>query len=344
MQDGLAQMFEDAAVKWDADKSPMLQKKTTDSHAGSAFDALLGKAEPKLPHLVALIETEQVAIQKREKDFYGDGESIMPGFHPSFISGTTCRTAYWYSLQEANFFHIDPKLQRIFDNGSDVHSRIQRYLASRLLGTWRCRKCQTTIGQQRAYAHFLRENLSNPAYRDEIEHTDAMSITDKPIPMPTVCPGCDRKQEDEFNNLFVYKEWRIIDPVSGIVGKTDGIILHNNKHVPIEIKSANNRNCLNLLKSGPSLKYRKQFMLYVDRLAAQHPDLEWAGGGIFVYENKDTQQLIEIECWPDTKILEEIYARCTLARTEGRGEAILNDDCAQCNFAQQCVKDGRRER
>lgn len=341
---GFAAMFEDAQSKWDAEKSPVFEKKAPTTLSGNAFDSLLGKSKPSLPHVVAIVELEQVNIQRREKDFYGDGESIMPGFHPSFISGTTCQAAYFYSLTEDTSFHIDPKLQRIFDNGSDFHSRIQRYLTPLLLGTWRCRKCQTTIGQQRAYAHFLRENLDNPAYRDEIEHTDAMSITDVPTPVPVICPGCDRKQAGEFNNLFVYKEWRIIDPETGIVGKTDGIILYDGKYIPLEFKSANNRTCLGLAKTGPSLKYKKQFMLYIDRLKAQHPDLPFSDGGVFIYENKDTQQLIEIECWRDEAVLGPILARCLAARTEGRGRAVLNDECPDCKFSAQCVKDGRSER
>lgn len=338
-----AAMFDDAQSKWDADKSAVFEKKAPTTLSGNAFDALIGKPKANLPHLVPIIETEQVAIQRRSEGFYGDAESIMDGFHPSFISGTTCQAAYHYNRSIENKFHVDAKLQRIFDNGSDVHTRIQRYLSARLVGTWRCRKCQATHGQQPAYMAFLEKTAAtNPGYADELAHTATVSAS--PIAAPAQCARCERKAADEFNPLFVYKEWRIIDPETGIVGKTDGILAFDGKYVPIEIKSANNRTCLTLAKTGPSLKYKKQFNLYIDRLKAQHPDLPFTDGGIFVYENKDTQQLIEIECWRDDAIISPILERCRKALTEGRGEAILNDDCLNCGYAQQCVKDGRRER
>ena len=343
MQDGLAEMFADAGARWEADKAPAFAKKAgEDALAAPAFDALFGRPASQLPHVVAVIETEQKARQQREKGFYGDGESIMPGFHPSFISGTDCQAAYFYSITDLSKFTPEPKLQRIFDNGSDVHSRIQAYLAPRLVGTWRCRKCQATHGQQPAYMAFLRENAAkNPSYADEIAHT-ASEATD-PIPMPEVCLSCGRKAAEEFNPLFVYKEWRIIDSDTGIVGKTDGILVHNSKYILIEIKSANNRTCAGLGRTGASDKYKRQFQLYIDRLIAQHPDLPFSKGGVFIYENKDNQQLIEMECWLDPNVVGPILDRCRAAVLEGRGRAVLNDSCRDCPYAERCVKDGRHE-
>lgn len=339
-----AEAFAEAESRWDVTKSPAMQKRAgEDAPAAAAFDEMFGKPATKLPHVVAIIEVEQRLRQQRQKGFYGDAESIMPGFHPSFISGTDCQAAYWYSLGDHDRDDVEPKLQRIFDNGSDVHSRIQAYLAPRLVGTWRCRKCQATHGQQPAYMKFLREHAhNNPGYADEIAHTATESAD--PIPMPEQCVTCGRKTADEFNPLFVYKEWRIIDPETGIVGKTDGILVYEGKYIPIEIKSANNRVCTGLPRYNATIKYRKQFQLYIDRLLAQHPQLPFTKGGVFIYENKDNQQLIELECWLDENVVGPIKQRCQKVLSEGRGRAVLNDDCRECPYAQQCVKDGRDER
>jgi hypothetical protein len=63
-------------------------------------------------------------------------------FHPSDLSGQFCPRAWslynfhpdGYAVKEGA---VEPRLQRIFDNGTFFHSRLQRYLDGHLWGSWK---------------------------------------------------------------------------------------------------------------------------------------------------------------------------------------------------------------
>jgi hypothetical protein len=334
----LREFFTDADAKWSASSSPTFDKKVGATVADAALDALLGPTT-KTPHVVALVEAGQTELAKFRADKYGDDESIMAGFHPSFISGSTCQAAYYYNKTSKRTNDVPPKLQRIFDAGTDAHTRVQQYLTKYLVGTWQCRKCRAVHNQHAGYYHHLQgASALNDSYKDEL--LDIVSHSDTPIPVPAECSRCHRRHDEEYNGLFVYKEWRILDTEYGIVGKTDGLLLWKGSYVPIEIKSANSATCRTLAKKGVSPKYADQFKLYMFCLARQL-NVE-IPVGVFIYWNKDTQDLYEIECWIDKTEIQPILSRCLLAK-ESRGDAILTDECRDCPYTSVCIADGRRE-
>lgn len=343
--DNFASAFADAEAHWDAiaAKDPSVEKKVSHGGVADAFAEMFGNGPAaKTPLIKDFVEKGQTSLRELLGASYGDDESIIKGFHPSFISGSACPVAYYFNATtDRPPLHAPPRVYRIFDNGSDVHSRIQRYLSPWLRGTWRCRKCQATHNQNTEYVRYLENALKtehNRGYQDELK--EIVSHSEFPTAAPKECLGCKRKQSEEYNPLFVYKEWRIFSRRYGIVGKTDGLFDWKNKLLPIEIKSANTRTCKALPRVKPSPKYVKQFNFYMGALKEVFGDLI-ADVGLFIYEDKDNQDLYEFEHWYSPEITAKEYELCEQVMpvrdikelTPARG-----DECTQCPYFGPCHK------
>lgn len=98
------------------------------------FLAALAKNNSKPQTMLSLVERHilTLPVEEHRKDFM---------FHPSDLAGEFCPRAWvlfnyhpeGLTVRASSF---TTRHQRIFDNGKHVHTRIQRYLADNLWGTW----------------------------------------------------------------------------------------------------------------------------------------------------------------------------------------------------------------
>lgn len=191
-------------------------------------------------------------------------------FHPSELAGAFCPRAWslynyhpeGYSLKESG---VDPKLARIFGNGHDVHSRIQRYLGGSLWGLWR----------------------KQVGWEDE-----------KDLPVFLYERGFRPK-----GNGWEYAELLIRHDPDRIIGSTDGLLyIPGSGKWGLEVKSINPEG-FRFLQDRPKGIHLNQLYVYEHGLewkrleSGEEPvddfDAEPLRGFIVLYENKGTQDLKE---------------------------------------------------
>lgn len=194
------------------------------------------------------------------------GGVIERGFHPSSILHGECkrRGVYKYLNVEIDddVIGVVPALRKIFDNGHEVHDRLQRYATMMvrmknprmvLLGSWKCKGC--------GYVHSPDKEVA--------------------YPQGLVCPKCS-------SDRWKYNEFRLRNKKYRITGKRDGKFLIDGKlRVLWEIKSINGIQFSKL--KGPLEKHIKQLMFYL-WLDKQQTGKDAASIGLFTYECKNTQR------------------------------------------------------
>lgn len=200
------------------------------------------------------------------------GGEIEKGFHPSQIIGETCARKLFYDWvgaphpEEAK--DIDPKLRRIFDNGSGVHDRWQMYFALMsikndrfdLVGDWKCKGC--------GYKLSPAKETSIPVDLTKIDlNTGAAPYFE--------CPTCGCRR-------WRYNEFRLRKKALRITGKRDGKIIINGKKYLLEIKSINMFQFQKLYVPKPDHKVQFSFYLFCD---------DEVDEGFFLYECKNTQNI-----------------------------------------------------
>lgn len=190
------------------------------------------------------------------------GGVIEKGFHPSGVCRADCVRKLVYGYLdvegEAEENYIDPGLRRIFDNGSDMHDRWQRYMTMlslsnkkiTLLGDWKCKGCGEPISPGK-----------------EIP---------PPNPKKWKCKKCKATR-------YKYNEFRLRHKRYRITGKRDGKLLINGEKFMVELKSMNSFQFSNLTK--PVAGHIKQFSLYM------FCDKEKTRKGLFIYESKNDQKI-----------------------------------------------------
>lgn len=253
-------------------------------------------------------------IQGMVMDYFDDLNSQpdpphSPAFYPSTVAGKTCKHLYYHHYTTGRREQFGNQLRIIMDNGTDCHTRWQRYLAKHLLGTWKCTSCGSVLNENEKY-HKIKPN-------DKVVYT---SMT--PQPMPEKCPSCG-------GHHFQYEEWRVVSDKYGYRGKIDGIINYRNEWVGLEIKSASPVS-FDKFKGDYWLMdiYKKQFALYMDDLAIEK--------GVFLIENKGTQStltvpmlLSEVDLSEMKKTMLEVLAAKSV---DDLGQPLLNKDCEKCIF------------
>lgn len=190
--------------------------------------------------------------------------------HPSEFHGCKRRIAYAYYQATGlikvrdGAVKVDARLQRVFGNGHHVHDRFKSYLADpefcggTLLGWWQCRN----------WWHHLQKG----------DHPRIFGTEEKigiPLPKEPCECGCDK---------FEYVEVGVFDPEINMGGHVDTILLVK-EPVIVDYKSAMSRSFEKVI-SDPKPEHTTQMQLYLMMTGCRL--------GKFLYENKDTQTLKEI--------------------------------------------------
>lgn len=225
------------------------------------------------PDLLSIIrEGKQLALPHHEDD-----SERMQGFHPSQISGKSCLTFYWNHINDPVHSDPDDELQEIFDEGTELHERYQRYLTPYLKGTWMCRKCRSIHGMNTEYLRHKKLHLGSGKYGAWKKDSKIISDSFLPSPVPKACK-CK-------NTTFKYLEWRVID--NFITGKIDGVLTIDSKDYGLEIKSAG-INSFAMLTANANLvkKHKEQFSIYLDALKLER--------GFILYVLKGGQGVMDL--------------------------------------------------
>lgn len=293
------------------------------SESGDVKDLLgeLGQSVPTPP----LIQWAEEQILEDEADNSGYGGYIMDGFHPSFIAHTDCLNAMYLHRTEHERETFFAKTHRIFQNGNDYHTRIQRHLRKHLLGTWKCRDCHSVINENIKYLDWIEKTQTHEDCLKAIKPVKTLS--DNPVPIPSECPSCQGID-------FKYMEWRVIDPETQITGKIDGIIEYQGVMFGFEAKSANFNSFKSLGYGTPLFKkYERQFSLYLNSLGFQY--------GIIYIENKNDQSekvftinvndaAIQEFLKPTVSTMEKVNHHLQIGSVP---MPVRNKDCKDCMYA-----------
>lgn len=290
----------------------------------ASMDAFFGSGTVQMPLVSRLIEDGQVALAAQKAAEFLP-EYFLPGIHPSSISGSKCARSYFLRAAAMSNETHSPAVLRIFDNGHDVHTRIQRYLQKHLVGTWRCENCRKYINTNQKLLLYAK---AFPNFQlDPDIHQKSASLV--PIHCPTICPVCAEP------GPFHYAEWAVVSPEMFITGRMDGLLDVNGRIIPIEIKSMNDRNFSSLSTKGVLPHYIIQFSLYMHILGYR--------AGVFIIENKNNQKIFEADCVVDMKLIQPFLDRCSLSAQAffaGRGQDALPVDlseCPDCNVRSSCT-------
>lgn len=257
--------------------------------------------------------------QDNEYNEEGYGGEIEQGFHPSSLpERVECVRELMYNylgVPQDEVDKIEPKLRRIFDNGSDLHDRWQRYftIASQkydnieLIGSWKCKGC--------GYLHSPDKEVSFP-YKNKTGLE----------PMP--CPSCG-------STRWKYGEFRLRHKDLRLTGKRDLKLVVDGRPLLGEIKSINTFQFGKLYDALP--QHKRQFCLYML--------MDGTKEGFFLYEDKNTQDykifyfeydgdiisgvidaLKEVNYWIDKK---ELYKR--------RDDFPSSKKCKLCYYKKLCA-------
>ena len=210
-----------------------------------------------------------------------DGKRDNTYFHPSEFYGCKRKMVYKYYHaigvvqvdQEA--LHMNPRVQRIFDNGHYMHFRFGSYLSDHrcggdiLKGRW---KCKNVYAHQKAKIYGKKEPLGITKPKTKCE-----------------C-GCDD---------YEYMEVSFFDKDYLIGGQVDAIVIMEDQDVVIDYKSIGLNGFKKLFnKPKPAHCVQMQCYLYLSGLKL----------GKFLYECKDNQHMKEIDVARNDQVIDEIVS------------------------------------
>lgn len=207
-----------------------------------------------------------------------ESEREIEVFHPSELSDDTCFRRIQYSWMKAPSEReiIKPQTQRIFDNGSYMHKRYQKYFQKMgiLWGDWYCKGCDQVVYE---------DCFFDPAMN---------------------CHLCNAQA-----NSLKYSEPLMRNKKYNIKGHCDGILVLENKPTLLELKSKNSYQCKQMHVPDEnhviqatgymycfnhSKKYRKRFP-------------EGMSSALILYEDKDTQQIKYFNIPYDESLLKGVF-------------------------------------
>lgn len=264
----------------------------------------------------------------KEKKEAAYGESLNERyFHPSQMAKAKCarQLVYQYLGAEGDMevkYH-SAQTHRIFHNGHDVHSRIQRYLTDLgkftegkcvLIGRWKCKACGTGFGYPP-------------------EEADPKDFKNYWVPVPEKC-NCAGGSASP--NSFRYMECGIEDRDLRIKGKMDGVIKWKEESWCVEIKSVNPFEFPKL--SAPHENYLVQSNIY--QRSSGIPRMVW------LYEDKGSQGLKDFITFYDESVLIPVFMVlgnanvCIGAKTyPDRLTGSATSFCKLCEYRQICNLD-----
>lgn len=252
-------------------------------------------------------------------------------FHPSEFSQCHRKLVYKFyqakgicSFSEPEAALIEPRLQRIFDNGHLLHVRLRENLehAGVLRGRWQCAKCQKKFGTDIALG----------------------------VAKPSKC--------DCGSARFHYREVGFLDDETLIGGHVDAILdlrgfEINGQKIPldapesdsqiiVDFKSIRSEGFRHLI--GPKEDHYSQMQIYLY--------LSGLRAGKFLYENKNDQMFREYLVVRNDAFISDIVAKAKVLKrivsnTNSSGQWTLPDrahkkdntkECVECPFRSHCWK------
>lgn len=272
-----------------------------------------------------LTDNAVAAVENKERDY--------THFHPS--EWDNCKRKIAYAYYEAMGFieidlaalKVDPRSERIFDNGHSMHDRWRKYMSwtNALLGRW---MCLNHTAHKTPKIHGLEEKLG--------------------IPKPSIC-DCGASE-------FEYVEVGFLDPETLWGGHVDAIIDNEiagitagyekiqcsdeERFLVVDFKTMNDYEFRRLEDPKPQHNTQMQIYLYLSGLKY----------GKFLYENKNNQETKEFLVPRDDRLLEvkkaEALSLKSLVETPnskgGRSLPKRGYDsktcwqCRQCKFRADC--------
>ena len=257
-------------------------------------------------------------------------------FHPSEFDSCHRKLVYKFyeyegvcSASDPNVALIDPRLQRIFDNGHGMHYRLgQNLVDSGLLkGVWRCKDCGTVYGKD--------EKLG--------------------IHKPKMCNVC-QEEDGAKNSSFSYHEVGFYDEETMLGGHVDGILdlrgqeingglipedaSEEDSHIVIDFKSMRAEAFRRLIAPKDNHNVQMQIYLYLSGLQF----------GKFLYENKNDQSFREFPVDRDEAVVSQRVAEAKglkniVKNTNSEGKRTLPPrthkknnakECSECAFRSHC--------
>jgi len=221
-------------------------------------------------------------------------------------------------MPEESSYKSSGASQRILDNGSGFHRRMQRYYGDMgvLWGNWKCTSCPGHVDHE-AIAHV----------DEELVHTGCEF---------EACfkPQCPRSfsRETEISPSIKYQELRFEITELNLSGKCDGIIYINDVRCGIELKSM--REDYWKILVGPTENNLVQGCTYILGL-----NLEYM---IYQYENKNDQKIKEFVLKRDDEEITKIRTKCRRILSAVENGILLPRVCRAkvegrwCNFQEIC--------
>lgn len=250
---------------------------------------------------------------------------VHRAFHPSKIAKAVCARKLVFEYCDAECIEgsksFDAQLLRNFDNGHDVHFRLQKYLGNlhaftngkvSLVGRWLCKKCG------KGYGYYPMD-------------TSPKEMRKYWVPKPTKC-SCGETEH------FKYMEVAFSIPELKVSGKADGVILWAGKEYLLEIKSINPFGFSKL--QGPPDYYLPQANLYMKGLALKEC-LWW-------FEDKGDQAIKEIITQYTPAILEKSIKLLQVAVRAINANKLppvlsapeeVKAHCKRCEWSRICAVD-----
>ncbi len=276
---------------------------------------------------------------------FNSGDRDMTHFHASQWDKCHRQIAYHYyhakgyiNLDESSIKNtIDAKLERIFENGHDVHARWNKYFQNTgaLLGVWRCIACRKVDGTE-----------------------EKLGIL-KPGPC---CKHC------HYDKGFIYEEVGFFDEETMWGGHVDAVLdvdlyrkyqqsflLKGDTNKGIEAQNAVDKYLIVDLKSMNPMQFNKLECPLPDHITQMQIYIYLSGlkYGKFIYEDKGSQSTKEFLVVRDDHMLavkkeEAIWLKFVLTNADDKGIKRLpgrkyksrsHRDCLRCKFRGDCWKD-----
>lgn len=302
---------------------------------------ILGTAK-KLENAIFLPKLDAYLDSLNEKEWEDKtSRKHDTGLHPSQISGCLRRAIFSklgaeiITTPDRKPLRVHPKSRRIFDNGSYLHERMQKYFKDMglLLGTWECKSCGS-VSPTRQIEEDLFEN-EGLTYKEEgwvfYNKYKLYDIFKAMVPVPKSCPYCG-------GTHFTYAEVPIYVPEQEVEGRTDGIAYLGKDY----LKDIRNRNFEDFyileFKSENSFKFQKHssaHQVHINQAAIYSFGTGFLVDKIAViYEDKNTQEIKEYIVQVTKEMQEEVLRRIKILnhslRTKELPKDKMKSECTYC--------------
>jgi hypothetical protein len=175
-----------------------------------------------MEEITMLVNSIDEYLQQRPKD-----ERPKHCFHPSSLH-KSARELYYHYLEGDNNQEFDPRILRIFDNGHDVHGRIQRYLKDIGLLKHIEVSVENTDYEIKGHADGILEiegiegvleiksmnsNQFYSCYDPKPEHLIQINVYMFCLGIPNGCLLYECKNNQELKEFYLKQDSAIIDPI-----------------------------------------------------------------------------------------------------------------------------------